>query len=702
MEILHRRSRPTNSNNGHNSSTPSNGSSSSSPPRVVVDRIGTATKTSSIIKARPITTENPYHQSSSGTDVLLVRCIQLLLTLTVIWFIYVIAVINSPSLDTTPITTENGDDGLGGNMSSSIGMSNLRGPSDNIMTNHLPAAINPDEIQTARTNISKLREEFYTRYGGKEIATTMLNKGVRTFENKNTKDTSNSISIRATANRFLSAIVRHEYYIPLESSQQQQRLQQQKEQAEFVMAFAGYSVTVGRGNHLEQSYPFVLEKILSPILQLSPFNTKLIVRNSAIGGIPSFPYGWCLSNFLGDDSDLVSWDYGMNEGNGATGLESYLRQALLMPKSPPLFVLLDVKSGKRLNMLQKYVDLGVLPDPIALGNKEAVDKKLLQLPENERPIGLQKWDEWGAPKGAPGQSPWHPKKQEHALMGWMLAMHMLDALDDALTIIEQDASWRTPLLAKERKHKEVALPPPVADVSNTGVASILHGSSSETNKNEWRMNHISCRTSFLPNISGNLNSIIVSGIEKSNKDIMEPRDDSEFLEGWVMDVGKLERDTKLKVLKYGGLGYIDMKTALYGIPSSGMLQLFLPYEGRSGSGENSIRTQPVADADATKYFNTIVLCEVNEKRGDNECKMTSDLDFRIGNVAVSKSNVSQVKDVASYLKKDICIRVEIPKDAKLSNNLERVGLSLDVTVTGTGITRENGACSISHVIWENI
>ena len=82
--------------------------------------------------------------------------------------------------------------------------SNLRGPSDNIITNHLPAAINPDEIQTAHTNISKLREEFYTRYGGKEIATTMLKKGVRTFENKNTKD-ANSISIQATANRFLSA-----------------------------------------------------------------------------------------------------------------------------------------------------------------------------------------------------------------------------------------------------------------------------------------------------------------------------------------------------------------------------------------------------------------------------------------------------------------------------------------------------------------
>ena len=88
----------------------------------------------------------------------------------------------------------------------------------------------------------------------------------------------------------------------------------------------------------------------------------------------------------------------MNEGNGASGLESYVRQSLSMPKTPPLFILLDVKSRQRLDVLRRYVDLGVLPDPIALGGKDAVDKKLLQLPESERPPGLQRWDEWGAPK----------------------------------------------------------------------------------------------------------------------------------------------------------------------------------------------------------------------------------------------------------------------------------------------------------------
>lgn len=36
---------------------------------------------------------------------------------------------------------------------------------------------------------------------------------------------------------------------------------------------------------------------------------ELEVRNAAIGGVPSFPYGWCLENFWGLDADVVSWDY---------------------------------------------------------------------------------------------------------------------------------------------------------------------------------------------------------------------------------------------------------------------------------------------------------------------------------------------------------------------------------------------------------
>ena len=649
MEIIYRRPKKAPSINEIDNSTNSSSGSTK--------RNGGGSSLRSKHNARP---GNPYTAASQTTtiDIILFRSIQILLAIAVFWFLSLIISVDSP-------TTANSD-GLRGSGSASI-----------------TTSLDPKEIANARDHISKIREDFYTRYGGKSEALDMLKRGLRTFESEKAA-AKNMGSVRSIADRYLRSIIRFEEKQSSSSSHQ----------AEFVMAFGGYSVTVGRGNHFEQSYPFVMEKILAPILALPPLGVKLVVRNSAIGGIPSFPYGWCLPNFLGEDADAVSWDYGMNEGNGASGLESYVRQALQMPKSPPMFILLDMKRP-RLDLLQKYVNMGFLTDPVALGGRDAVNKKLLQLPEEDKPLGLQKWDEWGAPKGAPGQSPWHPKKMEHELMGWMMAMHMIDAVEAALNVMEEDANWRENVLQRNLSLGGM-LPAPVTNVGNTGALSILQGAPSNDDSSKWHMNRVSCRTSFLPNMFGNLNSIIESGVTKDEDDMLQSREDFLFNGGWVMDVGKVERETKVKVQKYGGLGYIDMKTALYGIPSSGTLKLWLPYEL---SATNPV--QSTGDVIAATYFNSVVICEVNEKRGDKECNMLSDLAYEVGNVAVEKAGVTKLKGVASYLKKDICIRLDIPKDAKLSTKGSDFGLPVAVTITRSDVTRENGACSISHVIWEH-
>jgi len=612
---------------------------------------------------------NPYTAASqtTTTDIILFRSMQILLAISACWFVSLIISVDSPAA--------NGD-GLRGSGPASI------------------TALDPKDFAKARDQITRVREDFYSRYGGKSEALDMLKRGLRTFENEKNAAAAaaqkSAESVHSTADRYLRSILRFE-----EKQLSSSSAAAASQQAEFVMAFGGYSVTVGRGNHFEQSYPFIMEKILAPILALPPFRLKLVVRNSAIGGIPSFPYGWCLPNFLGEDADAVSWDYGMNEGNGAAGLESYVRQALMMPKSPPMFILLDMKRP-RLDLLQKYVNMGFLPDPVALGGRDAVNKKLLQLPETEKPLGLQNWDEWGAPKGSPGQSPWHPKKMEHELMGWMMAMYMLDAVEVALNVMEEDPNWRKRENALRHPSLNGDLPAPLTDVSKTGASSILHGAPSNKNSSKWHMNRVSCRTSFLPTMFGNFDSIIESGVTEGGDDMLQSRDNSLFHGGWVMDVGKVERETKVKVQKYGGLGYIDMKTALYGIPSSGTLKLWLPYEQ---SATNPV--QSTGDIKAGTYFKSVVLCEVNEKRGDNECKMLSDLAFEVGFVAVEKAGVTQIKEVASYLKKDICIRLEIPDDAKLSKKGNEFGLTVGIKVTRSDVSRENGACSISHVIWEH-
>jgi hypothetical protein len=258
----------------------------------------------------------------------------------------------------------------------------------------------------------------------------------------------------------------------------------------------------------------------------------------------------------------------------------------------------------------------------------------------------------------------------------------------ALEMMEEDG-W------KERVNRQSnvkgGLPPPLTDASGTGVPSLLHGVPSD---NGWKMHKTSCRTSFLPNIYGRLESIVVSGMTVDEEDMIKPRDDSLFVGGWVIDVGEVERETKEKVNKYGGLGYIDMKTALYGIPSSGPLKLHLPYEG-----DKSVKEKD--NYIAADYFKSVVLCEVNEKRGEDECKMSSDLAISVGGASVSKGGIQQISQVASYLKKDICIQVAIPEEATISSQDGEFGLDVEVAVANSRVTRENGACSISHVIWEH-
>ena len=191
----------------------------------------------------------------------------------------------------------------------------------------------------------------------------------------------------------------------------------------FVVSFGGYSVTVGRGNLFCQSSPFVVRRILGELVN-DLLGVDLIARNAAIGGIPSFPFGWCLPNFLGEDSDLVSWDYGMNEGNRDQGLEGCVRHAMTSPKSP-MIIVLDNK-GPRMDLLQRYVQGGALEDTFTVKRGEGLSSPtLMSLPEEAKPEGLREWDLWGAPLGSPGQSSWHPRLKEHGQIGWMVAMHLL-------------------------------------------------------------------------------------------------------------------------------------------------------------------------------------------------------------------------------------------------------------------------------------
>jgi hypothetical protein len=180
----------------------------------------------------------------------------------------------------------------------------------------------------------------------------------------------------------------------------------------------------------------------------------------------------------------------------------------------------------------------------------------------------------------------------------------------------------------------------------------------------------------------------------------------------------VERDTKIKVDACGGLGYVDMKIALYGVPESGKLRLWLPVAAK-------VEGSPTSTA-APDYVNELVICEANEKRPDKACHLDHDLLYTVGGVKVEAA--SMIKGAAEYLKRSTCVHVGVPSQATVTplnsvkdsrnqplsvavqsrlesshpsmDNASRMGLVVDIEVTGS-VTRKDGACCISHIVWEH-
>ena len=585
------------------------------------------------------------------------------------------------------------------------------------------------------TTIELVRQEFYRRYGGETMAQGIYRRGIQSFladsgsnMDTSTASSSESSSLYHTAQRLLQILASTSSSASASSTPQ------------FVLSFAGYSVTVGRGNHYNQSYPFVLQRILQPLLFSEMDGMELIVRNSAIGGIPSFPYGFCLAHFLGSDANGISWDYSMNEGKSSTVLEAYLRQSQSqLAATHPMMIVLDTNI-ERCQLLKKYIDSNLLRDGICVGMaKDAVPNLKTILSDSNVPLGFQNWDEFGAPPNCPGRGNWHPKMMEHELIGWMIAMYFVDAVELAQQIMAKHPNdWQTMHISSTPANDMWQFPPPLTmsslpENNNVAVTNLLYGHVDPT-KSHFTMNHVSCRTNFLPAIDAEkvLSSIIVDGFntDTSSENIMTPRADDMYEKGWVLDVSNIERDTKVKVEQCGGLGYIDMKISLYGIPSSGTLRLWLPIESSKGHGSiETNREDGNAAQLATNYYSEFIICEANEKRKDGACRLDTDMEYIVGGSA-TKLTPTLIHGAGEYLKRPTCVHVGIPEDAVVTvlndvrpinpkNNLDtgsilrrlaggdtspkydlnQIGLVIDIRAK-ENVSRGKGACCISHVVWE--
>jgi hypothetical protein len=547
------------------------------------------------------------------------------------------------------------------------------------------------------TAAAGLRQRFSDLYGGENAGRAILERGTSVFGDNNNNITT---ALVATACRVQRARTEHR---------------------PFRMTFGGYSVTAGRGNYQQQSFPMVLEKLLHTVFYL--LQVELVVKNAAIGGCPSFPYGWCMKQFWGPNPDVVSWDFSMNEAGGdPVGLEAYLRHVLTLERQPKLIVKDTHTANKRRDLLQHYQPW--LQDPILVHTDPAA-RPFLDRPEEHRPTGFQEWRKFGTPPGAPGQALHHPAVKEHAFVAWILVMHFLGALE--LVAADRDGTYHLQCNSSSKTTAKDTLPPPLvagesgkADSETKPWHSILFGEPTGDN-NEWTMNPVHCRTSFEPIVSGDLSTIIGSGSVGEDLDVMLPKSKMFYNRGWVLDLSEGEKKAKRNLDRFGGLGFLESKKAYYGLPTAQTLRFLVPYQATA----NDTTTRPVVGDLAKDWFKSVVWCEVNEKREASACNTEKDVDFVVGGVNITDHPIMDAAGTL-FMGKKLCTYLRVPDEARLvdrktmlqastdsevqhflfpkdpKNDDNLVGLSVDATVMNQHIINREESCSVSHVVWEQV
>jgi len=592
-----------------------------------------------------------------------------------------------------------------------------------------------------------LRERFAARYGSENAARMLLDVGLTTYSTvdettSNTKQKDPSGTTTTTSRRHVTEA--STTGVPSDVHSTACRFHSaRREDRPFYLAFGGYSVTAGRGNLYQQSFPFQLERILQTAVKMVGITSGLKVVNAAIGGSPAFPYGWCMKNFWDVSPDVVSWDYSMNEaGSVPEGLEAYIRQIIATyPNNVPKLIVKDTYlAAPRRELVGKY--LPWLHDPVVLHTGPAI-KPFMERPDAHNPIGFQDWRKFGAPEGAPGQALHHPALKEHELMGWMLAMHFLTALEYLESYKDTDKEIQCP---EATKGGVTDLPPPVTGHNISYYDRTLFGYPTGVEGSEtWKMNPLHCRTTFQPILSGDLSELVVSGTTAEDVDVTLPKSQMYYNDGWTYDLSEEERNANIKLSLYeNSLGFIDSKEAYYGIYESPMMQLLLPY---LPTDDRELTTAAAAAGPqvgqlASSWFESVVICQVHEKRDATACNMGSDLEYVVGGVNVTSHQM--LKDTGTlYLGKPICSKIPVPSTATLTSHntllassssssstinsqsttsdppqqeqqepqsqseepqllleKDQVGLLMTIRVNNPHISRIHQACSVSHIVWE--
>lgn len=223
----------------------------------------------------------------------------------------------------------------------------------------------------------------------------------------------------------------------------------------FVWATGGNSVAASHGNLVNESYTAILQRQLGPAL--APTGIQFLARNQGMSGAPSGPeIAICIDSIFGLSADVIVWDYALTEGKNYGLMEHFLRHIGIHPNRPVALTRLP-GGGKspQLEIVQNTTDAGLSPVkfnedtlqraldavPDSFGKNDAELQEMApfvrdfkcnkRIERGEPYCDGHKWNENVCPSRRYKTS-WHPGWRWHAVVGNLMALGLMEIVEDAL------------------------------------------------------------------------------------------------------------------------------------------------------------------------------------------------------------------------------------------------------------------------------
>jgi hypothetical protein len=305
-----------------------------------------------------------------------------------------------------------------------------------------------------------------------------------------------------------------------------------------------------------------------------------------------------------------------------------------------------------------------------------------------RPVGFRQWNDFGGPPGAPGKTKFHISEKQHELVGWMLAMHLLSALEWSVLGNPAPTAASASLSAPVESSMES---------DNNPWSSLLAGVEKD---GKWTVPPIHCRTAHESILPSNLNGLVVGGTVGEDVDVLLPRGPMFYTKGWVLDMEPSRKKEKQLMQQWDNMGFLDWNMAYWGVKASGVLSMYIPLAKRKSNKQIS------------ELIEVLVVCGSEQLHNEQECRLDSDVKFVLQGEETSVHLIES--DAVSYERKYNCVQVEIPASVKLSKRTRdskpskrtmpedsyNYGMSLDIRVVSERVAWNGGPCSVAHVLWQ--